>query len=81
MRGVPAPPPTTRALHLLSPSPPGHEAANAVRCEADFSSLEHTTLVIPGVLWAKKRVLVMECEPPPPSVTLFKKKSLTNISM
>ncbi|GAA5938003.1 hypothetical protein JCM3775_002427 [Rhodotorula graminis] len=37
-----------------------HEAANAARCVKDFSSLEKTTFVIPDVLWAKKRVMVME---------------------
>ncbi|KAL8279161.1 hypothetical protein RQP46_008417 [Phenoliferia psychrophenolica] len=37
-----------------------HEAANAARCEADFSKLKHTTLVIPKVLWAERRAMVME---------------------
>ncbi|KAM0790557.1 hypothetical protein ACM66B_004426 [Microbotryomycetes sp. NB124-2] len=37
-----------------------HEAANAERCRADFKSLKHTTLVVPKVLWAKKRAMVME---------------------
>ncbi|GAA5918989.1 hypothetical protein JCM6882_006828, partial [Rhodosporidiobolus microsporus] len=37
-----------------------HEAANAARCVSDFSDLKHTSLVLPEVLWAKKRVLVME---------------------
>ncbi|GAA6050542.1 hypothetical protein JCM3770_005591 [Rhodotorula araucariae] len=37
-----------------------HEAANAARCAKDFSSLEKTTFVVPDVLWAKKRVMVME---------------------
>ncbi|KAG0146492.1 hypothetical protein CROQUDRAFT_657300 [Cronartium quercuum f. sp. fusiforme G11] len=36
------------------------EAANALRCARDFSSLKSTSLKIPDVLWAKKRVLVME---------------------
>ncbi|MBW0467075.1 hypothetical protein O181_006790 [Austropuccinia psidii MF-1] len=36
------------------------EAANAARCAHDFSTLPSTTLKIPDVLWAKKRVLVME---------------------
>lgn len=39
-----------------------HEAANARRCDADFASLEKTTLVVPEVLWAQRRVMVMECE-------------------
>ncbi len=39
-----------------------HEAANAARCEKDFAELKKTTLVIPEVLWAKRRVLVMECK-------------------
>ncbi|KAM0752712.1 ABC1-domain-containing protein [Meredithblackwellia eburnea MCA 4105] len=37
-----------------------HEAGNAARCEADFSNLRQTTLVVPRVLWAKKRAMVME---------------------
>ncbi|GAA5989826.1 hypothetical protein JCM11641_004806, partial [Rhodosporidiobolus odoratus] len=37
-----------------------HEAANAARCIKDFSDLEKTTLVLPDVLWARKRVMVME---------------------
>ncbi|GAA5840887.1 hypothetical protein JCM11251_007630 [Rhodosporidiobolus azoricus] len=37
-----------------------HEAANAARCVKDFSDLKNTALVLPEVLWAKKRVLVME---------------------
>ncbi|GAA6006906.1 ABC1 kinase family protein [Rhodotorula paludigena] len=37
-----------------------HEAANAARCVKDFSDLKQTPLVLPEVLWAKKRVLVME---------------------
>ncbi|KAH9819034.1 atypical/ABC1/ABC1-B protein kinase [Melampsora americana] len=36
------------------------EVANALRCSNDFSSLKSTTLKIPDVLWAKRRVLVME---------------------
>lgn len=39
-----------------------HEAANASRCKADFATLKKTPLIIPDVLWAKRRVLVMECE-------------------
>lgn len=38
----------------------GHEAANAARCARDFAHLKRTSLVVPEVLWAKKRVLVME---------------------
>jgi len=38
-----------------------HEAANAARCAADFASLKTTTLVVPRVIWAKKRAMVMEC--------------------
>lgn len=38
------------------------EAANAERCKSDFAALKSTTLVIPEVLFAKRRVLVMECE-------------------
>ncbi|KDE02639.1 ABC1-B atypical protein kinase [Microbotryum lychnidis-dioicae p1A1 Lamole] len=37
-----------------------HEAANASRCQADFSELKTTSLVIPKVIWAKKRVMVMQ---------------------
>ncbi|GAA6025882.1 hypothetical protein JCM8202_004719 [Rhodotorula sphaerocarpa] len=37
-----------------------HEAANAARCVRDFADLKKTTLVLPDVLWAKKRVMVME---------------------
>ncbi|SCZ88896.1 BZ3501_MvSof-1269-A2-R1_C65g00370 [Microbotryum saponariae] len=37
-----------------------HEAANASRCQADFSDLKTTSLVIPRVIWAKKRVMVMQ---------------------
>ncbi|GAA5873968.1 hypothetical protein JCM3774_004054 [Rhodotorula dairenensis] len=37
-----------------------HEAANAARCVSDFADLEKTTLVLPEVMWAKKRVMVME---------------------
>ncbi|CAH7685715.1 atypical/ABC1/ABC1-B protein kinase [Phakopsora pachyrhizi] len=36
------------------------EAANAVKCSNQFSNLEKSALKIPDVLWAKKRVLVME---------------------
>lgn len=39
----------------------GHEAANAARCVRDFADLKQTTLVLPEVMWAKKRVMVMEC--------------------
>lgn len=38
------------------------EASNASKCVDGFSSLKSTTLKIPDVLWAKKRVLVMECK-------------------
>jgi hypothetical protein len=41
--------------------PAGHEAANAARCVRDFADLKQTTLVLPEVMWAKKRVMVMEC--------------------
>ncbi|KAI5475176.1 hypothetical protein MNV49_001863 [Pseudohyphozyma bogoriensis] len=37
-----------------------HEAANAARAEADFAGLKKTSLVIPQVLWAKRRAMVME---------------------
>ncbi|KAH8916969.1 ABC1-domain-containing protein [Atractiella rhizophila] len=37
-----------------------HEAANAMRCRADFSGMQKTSLVIPEVIWAKKRVMLME---------------------
>ncbi|GAA6057204.1 hypothetical protein NBRC10513_000774 [Rhodotorula toruloides] len=37
-----------------------HEAANAARCKKDFADVEKTAFVIPDVLWAKKRVMVME---------------------
>ncbi|PLW17727.1 hypothetical protein PCANC_09092 [Puccinia coronata f. sp. avenae] len=36
------------------------EAANASKCAAQFSHLKSTTLKLPDVLWAQKRVLVME---------------------
>lgn len=39
-----------------------HEAANAARARRDFEGLRSTTLVVPEVKWARKRVLVMECE-------------------
>jgi len=40
----------------------GHEAANAARCVNDFSQLKQTSVVVPEVLWAKRRVMAMECE-------------------
>ncbi|EFP90151.2 atypical/ABC1/ABC1-B protein kinase [Puccinia graminis f. sp. tritici CRL 75-36-700-3] len=36
------------------------EAANASKCAQQFSDLKSTTLKLPDVLWAQKRVLVME---------------------
>jgi len=36
------------------------EAANASKCAQQFSNLKSTTLKLPDVLWAQKRVLVME---------------------
>lgn len=36
------------------------EAANASKCADQFSNLKATTLKLPDVLWAQKRVLVME---------------------
>ncbi|SCV71311.1 BQ2448_2899 [Microbotryum intermedium] len=36
-----------------------HEAANASRCQADFSGLT-TSLVVPKAIWAKKRAMVMQ---------------------
>lgn len=38
-----------------------HEAANARRCQSDFAGLKSTSLVIPQVVWAKKRIMAMEC--------------------
>ena len=38
-----------------------HEAANARRCQNDFAGLKRTSLVIPDIKWARKRILVMEC--------------------
>jgi len=40
----------------------GHEAANAARCVNDFSQLKQTSVVVPEVLWAKRRVMAMECK-------------------
>ena len=37
-----------------------HEAANAKNCVANFSKLKVTSLVVPEVLWAQERILVME---------------------
>ncbi|GAA5841252.1 hypothetical protein JCM3766R1_001716 [Sporobolomyces carnicolor] len=37
-----------------------HEAANAARCVKDFSTLKETSVVVPEVLWAKRRVMAME---------------------
>ncbi|GAA5823077.1 hypothetical protein JCM5353_007878 [Sporobolomyces roseus] len=37
-----------------------HEAANAARCVNDFSQLKQTSVVVPEVLWAKRRVMAME---------------------
>lgn len=39
-----------------------HEAANAARAAAGHAGLKRTTLVVPEVKWARKRVMVMECE-------------------
>ncbi|BGP13038.1 hypothetical protein JCM10213v2_000957 [Rhodosporidiobolus nylandii] len=36
-----------------------HEAANATRCKKDFAGIK-SAVVIPEVLWAKKRAMVME---------------------
>lgn len=37
-----------------------HEAANSKNCVANFSKLKKTSLVVPEVLWAQERILVME---------------------
>lgn len=37
-----------------------HEAANSKNCVANFSKLRKTSLVVPEVLWAQERILVME---------------------
>jgi aarF domain-containing kinase len=37
------------------------EAKNAARTEKEFSKFRRTSLYIPEVRWAKKRILVMEC--------------------
>ncbi|GAA5887140.1 hypothetical protein JCM16303_002202, partial [Sporobolomyces ruberrimus] len=37
-----------------------HEAANAARCVNDFADLKETSVVVPEVLWAKRRVMAME---------------------
>ncbi|GAA5998893.1 hypothetical protein JCM5350_003662 [Sporobolomyces pararoseus] len=37
-----------------------HEAANAARCVNDFAGLKETSVVVPEVLWAKRRVMAME---------------------
>lgn len=39
------------------------EASNATRMKEHFAKLPHLPLVIPDVMWAKKRILVMACEP------------------
>lgn len=41
----------------------GHEAANAARCAKDFADLPGSALVVPEVLLAQKRIMVMECKP------------------
>ena len=41
-----------------------HEAANAMRAKSNFSKLKRTSVVIPDVLWAKERVMVMDCPLP-----------------
>ena len=38
------------------------EAENAMRTKAHFSRIPELPLLIPDVLWAKKRILVMACE-------------------
>lgn len=38
------------------------EAANAVRTKDYFSHIPELPLVIPDIIWAKKRILVMACE-------------------
>jgi aarF domain-containing kinase len=38
------------------------EAANAIRTKDYFSRIPEIPLVIPDVIWAKKRILVMACE-------------------
>lgn len=38
------------------------EAANAIRTKDYFSRIPELPLVIPDVIWAKKRILVMACE-------------------
>lgn len=57
-----------------------HEAANASRCASDFASLTQTTLVVPEVLWAKKRAMVMECELPSIPRSSHKKQRKTPVA-
>lgn len=38
------------------------EAENAMRTKAHFANFPKIPLIIPSVIWAKKRILVMECE-------------------
>lgn len=38
------------------------EAENAMRTKAHFAKFPSIPLIIPSVIWAKKRILVMECE-------------------
>ncbi|KPM46234.1 ABC1 family protein MCP2 [Neonectria ditissima] len=38
------------------------EAHNAGRMKAHFAQIPHLPLVVPEVIWAKKRILVMACE-------------------
>lgn len=38
------------------------EAENAMRTQAHFARFPKIPLIIPSVIWAKKRILVMECE-------------------
>ncbi|KAK3327396.1 ABC1 family-domain-containing protein [Cercophora scortea] len=39
------------------------EAENALRMKAHFAAIPRIPLVIPDVIWAKQRILVMACEP------------------
>lgn len=38
------------------------EAENALRCKAHFARIPELPLVIPDIIWSKRRILVMACE-------------------
>lgn len=37
------------------------QAKNAERCRADFANFKKTSVVIPQIYYASKRVLLLEC--------------------